>query len=303
MTNDGGDSLQATRGQRMRGTLMILAAALGWSSSGTAAKHLFLLGVTPAELVQMRATLAAVIIGGWMAVTRPGLFRVAKGDLPRLLALGALGMAMLQFTYLYAISRVHVAVAILMQYMAPALIFIWSLAFGTKKPSAVAAVAILGTVTGCYFVSGAYDFQVAELDLIGLGSGLLSAVGFAAYTLMGEGLVGRYDPWAVTFYAFLVAGVVWNVVAPPLAFLGMCADPAFLFWGGYVAVVGTVIPFLLYVTGIKSVSSVNASITATTEPIFAGLISWAFIGEALTPVQVAGAALVLLSVGVLTAKG
>ncbi|SCY06879.1 EamA family transporter [Desulfoluna spongiiphila] len=292
-----------TPAEKTRGTLMILAAALGWASSGTAAKHLFLLGVTPAGLVQMRATLAAVLIGLWIAMTRPALFRVKTRDLPRILALGFFGMAMVQFTYLFAISRVHVAVAILMQYMAPVFIFFWSLAFGAKKPKLLSAAAITVTVAGCYFVSGAYDFDFTELDLLGLGSGLASAVSFAVYTLLGEGLVGRYDPKAVTFHAFLVAAVTWNVMDAPFAFVGKCADPAFLFWGLYVAVIGTVVPFLLYVAGMRSVSSVNASITATTEPIFAGLISWVFIGEALTPVQIAGAALVLLSVAVLTARG
>lgn len=297
------DTPTTTPAQKARGTLMILTAALGWASSGTAAKHLFLMGVTPAGLVQMRATLAAVLIGLWIAMTRPDLFRVEKRDLPRILALGFLGMAMVQFTYLFAISRIHVAVAILMQYMAPVFIFFWSLTFGSKKPTLLSAAAIAVTVLGCYFVSGAYDFDLSELDLLGLGSGLASAVSFAVYTLLGEGLVGRYDPRAVTFHAFLVAAVTWNLASAPLFFVGMCADPAFLFWGLYVVVIGTVAPFLLYVAGMRGISSVNASITATTEPIFAGLISWVFIGEALTPVQMAGAALVLFAVGVLTVKG
>jgi len=293
----------ATPVQKTRGTLMILTAALGWASSGTAAKHLFLMGVTPAGLVQMRATLATVLIGLWIAMTRPALFRVKTKDLPRILALGFFGMAMVQFTYLFAISRIHVAVAILMQYMAPVFIFFWTLAFGAKKPKLISAAAISVTVIGCYFVSGAYDFDFSELDLLGLGSGLASAVSFALYTLLGEGLVGRYDPRSVTFHAFLVAAVTWNIMGAPFSFVAKCGDPAFLFWGLYVVVIGTVVPFLLYVAGMRCVSSVNASITATTEPIFAGLISWVFIGEALTPVQMAGAGLVLLSVAVLTAKG
>jgi len=304
MTEEGDvDGSHPTPGQKARGTLIILVAALCWASSGTAAKHLFLLGVTPAGLVQMRATMATVIIGLWIAVTRPGLFRLEKRDLPRIIALGFFGMAMVQYTYMFAISRVHVAVAILMQYMAPVFIFLWALAFGTKRPSVLSAMTIAGTVIGCYFVSGAYDFNFAELDLLGLGGGLAAAISFAVYSILGEGLVGRYDPKTVTFYAFLVSAVVWNIVEPPFAFIGKCANPSFLFWGMYVVLFGTVFSFLLYVVGIKQVSSVNASITATTEPIFAGLIAWAFIGEALTPVQMVGAGLVILSIGVLTVKG
>lgn len=297
------NSGHSATGQKAKGTLIILIAALCWASSGTAAKHLFLMGVTPTGLVQMRATVAAVMIGLWIALTRPALLRLARRDLPRMVAMGFFGMAMVQFTYMFAISRVHVAVAILMQYMAPVFIFLWALVFGMKKPSVLSAVTISGTVMGCYFVSGAYDFNFAELDLLGLGGGLAAALSFAVYSILSEGLVGRYDPKAVTFYAFLVSAVVWNLAEPPFAFVSKCADPSFLFWGMYVVLFGTVLPFLLYVVGIKHTSSVNASITATTEPIFAGVISWIFIGEALTPVQMAGAALVLLSIAVLTVKG
>ena len=289
-------------GEKASGVSIVLIAAFCWASSGTAAKHLFFMGVTPLELVQMRATLAAVVIGAWIAATRPGLFKVAKRDLPRVFAMGFLGMAMVQFTYMFAISRIHVAVAILMQYMAPVFIFFWALLFGTKRPGLVAGVAISGTVVGCYLVSGAFDYHLSELDLLGLGSGLAAAVSFAVYSILGEGLMGRYDVKTVTFYAFFASTLVWNMVASPLSFIAKCADPSFLFWGGYVVLLGTAVPFLLYAAGMKRISSVNASITATTEPIFAGVISWAFLGEALTPVQMVGALLVLLSIVVLTLK-
>lgn len=301
--NEHGRRFPLALSQKARGTLIILFAALCWASSGAAAKHLFLLGVTPSGLVQMRATMAAVIIGGWMAVTRPGMFRLERRDLPRVFALGFFGMATVQFTYMFAISRVHVAVAILMQYLSSVFIFLWALAFGAKKPSLLSALTIVGTVIGCYFVSGASDVDFSQLDLLGLGGGLVAAVSFAVYSLLGEGLVGRYDAKSVTFYAFLVSAMVWNIAEPPFAFIGRCADPSFLFWGMYVVLIGTVIPFLLYAMGVKHISSINASITATAEPIFAGLLSWAFIGEALSPAQMAGAALVLLSIAVLNLKG
>ena len=302
MAENVGMSGETPFGEKAVGVSIVLVAALCWASSGTAAKHLFLMGVTPMELVQMRATLSAVVIGVWIAATRPGQFKVEKKDLPRIFAMGFLGMATVQFTYMFAISRIHVAVAILMQYMAPVFIFFWALLFGTKRPGLVASAAISGTVAGCYLVSGAYDYDLSELDLLGLGSGLAAAVSFAVYSILGEGLMGRYNVKTVTFYAFLASTLVWNMAASPLSFIAKCATPSFLFWGGYVVLIGTAVPFMLYAAGMKRIGSVNASITATTEPIFAGAISWILLGEALTPVQMIGALLVLLSIVVLTAK-
>ena len=285
------------------GTLFILSAALCWALSGTAAKHIFLMGISPTVLVQMRATVAGSLVALWVGINSPNLFKFRLKDLPRFILLGLVGMALLQYTYLYAISRIHVAVAILIQYMAPVFIFLWCLVFGDKKPTMLTSLTILGTVIGCYFVSGASEVDISQLDLWGIAGGLGAAISFAYYSLTAEGLVERYDPRTVILYALLFSSITWNLVESPFAFVYACANPSFLFWGLFVVLVGTLIPFSLYTLGITRVSSVNASITATTEPIFAGIISWCFIGEALSFPQMAGAALVLASIAVLTAKG
>ena len=290
-------------GRQIFGTLLILSAALCWALSGTAAKHLFLMGISPTVLVQMRATVAGALIALWLLIKDPSLFKVEIRDLPRFFFLGLVGMAMLQYTYLFAISRIHVAVAILIQYLAPVFIFLWALLFGSKKPTVLTSLTICGTVLGCYFVSGAFEVELASLDFLGIAGGLGAAISFAYYSISAEGLVARYDSRTVTLYAFLFSTITWNAIETPLAFVGMCSDPSFLFWGLFVVIVGTVTPFSLYTLGMTRVSSVNASITATTEPIFAAAISWCFIGEALSPVQMAGAALVLISIGILNAKG
>ena len=289
--------------QRVLGTGLILMAALCWALSGTAAKHLFQMGITPSVLTQMRATLAGGLMALWIAFKKPSLFRIRQKDLLSFALLGFFGMAMLQYTYLFAISRIHVAVAILIQYMAPAFIFVWSLFFGRKKPSLYALVAILGTVLGCYFVSGASEVPLSGLDLIGIAGGFGAALTFAYYSLSAEGLMRRYDPRTVTVYAFLFSSVSWNLLESPLAFAALFTTPSFSFWGLFVVLVGTLLPFSLYLYGISRVSSVNASITATTEPIFAAAISWVFLGESLSGWQMAGAALVLASIGVLNLKG
>ncbi|HPG71311.1 MAG TPA: EamA family transporter, partial [Syntrophales bacterium] len=99
------------------GYLLAALAALFWASSGTAAKYLFLNGISAYELVQMRTTLAAGIIFGWLFFRNRTLLAVDRSDLPYFVSLGV-GLAAVQFTYLFAISRIQVAAAILIQYQA-----------------------------------------------------------------------------------------------------------------------------------------------------------------------------------------
>ena len=65
---------------------------------------------------------------------------------------------------------------------------------------------------------------------------------------------------------------------------------------------GTVLPFGLFFVGVNYVRSTRASITATLEPISAGLFAYLFIGESLQPLQMAGGAMVVAAIVVLQLK-
>ncbi|MBW2562563.1 MAG: EamA family transporter, partial [Deltaproteobacteria bacterium] len=51
----------------------------------------------------------------------------------------------------------------------------------------------------------------------------------------------------------------------------------------YIGILGTLIPFALYLASINLIRVTRASITATLEPITAGVISFIFLNEILEP--------------------
>jgi drug/metabolite transporter (DMT)-like permease len=61
-------------------------------------------------------------------------------------------------------------------------------------------------------------------------------------------------------------------------------------------VAGTIVPFGLYFEGINLIRSTRASITATLEPITAGFISYFFLSESLSRLQILGAVFVIASI-------
>jgi len=67
-------------------------------------------------------------------------------------------------------------------------------------------------------------------------------------------------------------------------------------------VLGTLVPFGLYLEGINLIRSTRASITATLEPITAGVISSFFLNEILKTPQIIGGVLVIASVILLQLK-
>jgi len=92
-----------------KGYIFVIIAALLWGVSGSSAKFLFNSGITPFQLVQLRLTLSVGILFGVLAALRPSLLRISIKDIGYFIFFGTVGMAGVQFTYLYAISKINVA--------------------------------------------------------------------------------------------------------------------------------------------------------------------------------------------------
>jgi drug/metabolite transporter (DMT)-like permease len=279
-----------------RGYVYVILAALLWGVSGSAAKFLFNSGVTPFQVVQLRLTIASVSLLVWMAIRNPALLRIARRDIWYFALFGAVGMGACQFTYLFAISKIKVAAAILLQYLAPSFIAVHAVVFARDRLSASTVLALAGATMGCYLVVGTYNLQLLSLNLAGVLSGILSAVTFAWYSIHGEYGMRRYNPWTVLFYALLFAALVWNILNPPLEAFLHHYGPAEWGWILYIGILGTLLPFGLYLEGVNLIRSTRASITAILEPITAGMVSYAFLDETMAPFQIAGGLLVIGSI-------
>lgn len=275
------------------GYLSVATAALLWASSGVAGKALFAQGIPPLALVQLRVTAAAGLLLVWFGLARPGLLRIRRRDAAYFAVLGGLALAAVQATYFYAISKIHVAAAILLQYTSPVWIASFAVFFWKEKLSALKAASLACALLGAYLVVGAYDLSVSELDRAGVVAGLASGACFAAYSLLGERGMHRYSPWTVLCYGLVFAAGSLHVLYPPFHYLFAGYTPAQ--WAGiaYVAVAGTLVPFGLYFVGVNHIRSTRASITAILEPIAAGGLAFFLLGEALTLPQAMGGALVL----------
>ena len=276
-----------------RGYLYVVLAAFMWAVSGSTGKFLFMNGVTPQQVVQLRVTLGVPCLLAWFLVKNPGLLRIGVKDIFYFMVLGIVGLAMVQYGYFYAISRIHVGVAILLEYLAPAFIAVYYVVVAREKLTRTTLVAVGGSVVGCYLAVGGYHFDLLALNWQGICAGIGAGAAFALYAVQGEYGMRRYGPWTVFFYALLFAAIFWNIAIPPLQSLRHHYTLGQWICILYIVVGGTVVSFGLYTAGISLIRSTRASITATLEPITAGLISFAFLGETLGPLQVLGGVLVI----------
>lgn len=245
------------------------------------------------NLVQIRVTFASVLLAALFAVFSRSLLRIRLRDVGYFLVLGGVFMTLVQFTYFYAISKIQVVAAILLQYLAPIFVAVFSMLFWGEKPTLAKFLALFLAIAGSYLVVGGYNLELLHMNRVGIAVGLSSAVLYAACALLGERAMHDYAPWTVVFYSFLFSALSLHVFCTPFHYLyaGYTLDQ----WGLilYVVVIGTVLPFGLYFVGISYVRSTRAIITATLEPISAGIMAYFLLGEGLESLQLVGTALVL----------
>lgn len=279
-----------------RGYVSVIAAAVMWASSGTASKALFMSGVKPFQLVQIRVTLSSLFLGLVLGLFARRLLKIRLLDAVYFCFLGGVLLASVQATYLYTISQMPVAAAILLQYTAPLIVAVYSICFWGERLTTAKIVAISLSLLGCYLVVGGYSLELLKMNRVGTLTGLASATLFAAYSLTGERGMHRHEPWTVVFYAFVFAAVTWNVLQEPFHFMKSGYSEAQWGYMLYIAIVGTLLPFGLFFEGVNRLRSTRATITSTAEPISAGFIAYLFLGEVLEPLQILGGALVIVAI-------
>ena len=279
-----------------RGYLYVTLAAVLFGFSGNAAKYLFNRGMSPFQLIQLRVTIAWAGLFLLLLVRRRDLLHVHPRDLFYFAALGIFGIAAAQFFYLFAISKIDVAVAILLHYTGPVFVALYTAAVLHRKLSIGALVAIIGTLTGCFLVVEAHDLNLLLLNRTGIGGGILAAVAFATYSILSERGMKTYTPWTVLFYGLLFAVITWNILHPPLAAIFRDYTPIEWVCIGFIGTLGTIVPFGFYFEGVKRISATHASITATLETGDGRCHRHALLGERMTGLQMLGGLIVISAI-------
>ena len=100
------------------GYLFALLAALLFGTNGSVTKVIIDAGVTPAQLTFFRVVTVFAIAGVWLLIGNRAAFRITRRQVVVMALLGVAGVALLQWTYAVAISLLPVGIALLLEYLA-----------------------------------------------------------------------------------------------------------------------------------------------------------------------------------------
>ncbi|WP_193509825.1 EamA family transporter [Cryobacterium sp. BB736] len=288
------------------GYFWALLAALLFGVNGSVTKVLVEGGLSAAHVTLFRVAGTALIAAIVLLVSDRKAFRITLRQAAVLAVLGVFGVALLQFTYAVAVSLVPVGIALLIEYMAVLIVALFAFFVLRERVRARLWVAIGFVLIGLALVARVWN---SDLNPLGVLMASCAAVALALYFLLGEREVGKSSPMAVGFWSMSFAALFWVIFgdlgsldvsglgeAVPLGgHLEAVAVPLWMLVAWNV-VLGSFAPFLLSLLALRYLTATAAGITASAEVIFAFAFAWVWLGELLTPLQLVGAAVVLVGI-------
>jgi drug/metabolite transporter (DMT)-like permease len=283
---------------RLVGYAMILSAAALFGFNGNVSALLFDEGVTPVTLVQFRMLIGGLCLLLVMLTAWRGGLKLPRRNWGWIVAFG-LALAMVTYTYFVSISRLPIAIALVIQFSAPAWIALGEAAWRRRLPTLHVTISIFLTFGGITFLTGLWKQNLNGLDRLGLLFACLSVLAYIAYLLLGR-RVGRDVPSITsTAYGALVAAAFWFCVQPPWTVPASTWQPHTLLLIFIVGIVGMAIPFSLTLGSLRRLDATRVGIAGMLELVSAGIIAYFWLGQHLDLVQIFGGVLVMAGITIL----
>lgn len=252
--------------------------------------------VPPLAFNALRFPLAALAL--WLVVRGTGsVVRPQRKDLLGILALGVLGHVIYQGLFILGVDRTSAGNASLVLSTSPA----WTVALSalTRQEGVDRAVwgGVALTLAGMTLVViGGAGLSFGRSTLTGDLLMMLAAMAWAAYTVGSRPLVQRYGAMPVTAWTLWIGTLgVLALGLPSLARVDLPAlDPGIWAIALYSGVLSISVAYALWNKGVKRLGNSRTAVYANLVPVVALLTAWAVLGERPTPLQIAGAVVILM---------
>jgi drug/metabolite transporter (DMT)-like permease len=280
------------RGQTpFSGIALIVVSASAFGAMAIFARFAYAGGANVTGVLASRFAMAGAILAAIMLATRRPWPRGRA--LAVAIAMGAIGYAGQAALFFSALNHASAGLVALLLYAYPTLVVLLSAAFLGGRLTAVQIALLAASFIGLALTLGG-----GQGTATGIALGLAAAAVYSVYILVGARELGNVDALASTTVICLSAAAVFVLSA-------LFTAPRFpgAWWGwaaiGAIAVVSTVVAILAFFAGLKRVGPATASIVSTLEPVVTVALAWLVLGETLTPLQLAGGALVLSCAAIL----
>lgn len=285
------------KNQRSGYALILLAATL-WGTLGIFYKFLDANShISGVEIVFWRALISSFCSFLFLLIWRRKGISIAPQDLGLFLAMGIIGIAGFYLVYIFAITSIGMGIASVLLYSAPIWVAVYGFLFQGELFNKQKVIALILSIVGMVLIAEVFNKNRLPFSTLGLLAGLGSGIGYAAYIIINKKITLRgYNAWTVNAYGIGIGALVLLLFQDPTQLRITLATPSVSIWLLVLGVVPTLGGGLAFYAGLQKVPAVNASITATFEPVVAVILGWMIFTEKLSFPQILGGILILSAV-------
>lgn len=219
---------------------------------------------------------------------------ITSRDWLMLAILGLVGQFLYQAFFAEGLKRTSVANASLTIGCTPIMVSLVSAVTGRDRLGAMHWVGIAASAIGMYLVVG-LGARLSGESAVGDLMMIACVVCWTAYTLAGRDLLQRHSPLLVTGLSMAIGTCVyvpwaWSVIRttdwstlPTAVWIGIAGS----------ALLALNISYVIWYVGVQRLGSARTSVYSNLVPVAALITAWLWLGDAIAPVKLAGAALVI----------
>jgi len=279
--------------QRKLGLVLMVLVAIMLAVGTILMKWLLeLTAFFPGQVAVWRFAIAAPLI--WLVyLVRGASRRLIPAHPWRFMGLGVV-FSLASFTALFALDRLSSSLYVIILYIYPSLVSVYSLITGRTVPKLLwfgLPLTFLGLVLT------AYDFSATvAIDLAGFLITLVNAIAVAAYMILSEKVFNQVPE--------RLLGTNWVMTGAMIA--GLLMIPVFGIrfpqtTRGWIlllslGIFGTMLPILAMNISLQLLGAARGSVIVTLQPVTTILLSTLFLGETLSLQQWLGGALVIAAI-------
>ncbi|MBI3285297.1 MAG: DMT family transporter [Burkholderiales bacterium] len=282
------------RQQYLTGLAIAIAGAILFSAKAIIAKLIYRYHVDAVTLIAFRMAFSLPLFAAVALWQMRSAFALSAADRRRLVVLGLIGYYLSSFLDFLGLQYIGAGLERLILFLTPTFVLLISAGFFKRSVGRLEWAALAISYLGIALVL-VHDLKFGGADVM-LGSLLVlgAAVSYALYLIQSGQLVARLGSLRLVSYAMCVSSVACIGQFFALRPVGMLLQPAPVYWLSLAnAMFCTVLPVFMTMSAVQRIGAATASQAGMIGPVSTLFLGAIFLGEPVAGWQMAGTALVL----------
>lgn len=273
------------------GRIIMVITAICWGLAGVCVKQISW-GPMPQVCARSLIALFMLVIAKYTLRTENQETAGRSLQINKINISGALMTSATGILYVMSIKKTTAGTAIVLQYVAPILVFLFAVLF-QKRKAKIAEIIITAVVFAGVFLS--FFDQLDPTHVLGNVLGLLSGFTFAAQIII------QSDKKANSGDSLIISCFLSFLITLPFTIADISAGKVDfsaqnIIWILILGVFQYGLANVLFSVGIRKIDKVEASLILTIEPIFNPIPVWIIYGEKMGTLAIIGAVIVIAGV-------